>query len=173
MSTYTVQIKKQNTIITFNANSNINYDNILWWELSKLVKILKKEFTSNEDLIQEIENNSGYFKMGTADHTDLVIDLDQNTMDKPMVPLYKFDEVNPANCCIALRKEGNNYFAIYDEDEQYLMNKVSFAKLALLNKDQVTLDEFIEIADFINTLTENDESDYVLNDQLVLRFNNI
>ncbi len=95
-------------------------------------------------------------------------------MNKPVVPLYKFDQVKPEECCVSLLRDGDDFYAIYDESEEsILMRKVSFEKLDLLSKKEVTLDQFIEISDFINILTENDESDYVLNNQLVLRFNNI
>ena len=172
MSNYTVKIIKNNqTIITLAANQNIDYDNYLWWQLSKLVKVLKNGFTSKEDLVSKIEKNVEHFQPSKeSDYSNLIIDLDNNEMDKPLVPLYRFEDVNQNNCCIDLLKEDNQYFAVYEDGSKYQMQNVNF-DCVLLNKEKVTLDEFIKVADFIDSLVIEDETDYVLNNQLVMRFN--
>ena len=174
MSKYTIQIKTNiQNICTLAANENINYDNILWWQLNVLALTLKDKLFSHQDLLKRIEAACPYFKgIDSADHYDIVINLDTNTMNKPNVPLYRFDEVNQKECGIDLLIEVDNYFAVYEDGQKLPMKKVEF-DVDLLRKEIVTIDEFIEISGFIDELTKEDESDFILNNQLVLRFNNI
>lgn len=172
MNNYIIRIiKNQKPFITLCADSNVNYDNCIWWQLSKLVKLLKTSQANKDELLNEIREHIEYFHFCTeVAHIDLTINLDTNTMDKPLVPLYRFDDVKQAVCCIDLLEENEQYFAVYEDGSKYLMKNVNY-NYDLLSASKVTLDEFISIADFIDSLVAGDETDYILNGEKVMRFN--
>ncbi len=172
MNTYIIKIiKNQKTFMTLCADNNVNYDNCIWWQLSKLVKLLQSSKLAKDELISEIEKNVEYFRCYVEiDHADLVINLDTNTMNKPSVPVYRFNEVKQETCCIDLLKENGQYFAVYEDGSKYQMKNVNY-NYDLLIANEVTLDEFISIADFIDSLVAGDETDYILNGEKVMRFN--
>ena len=173
MYEYQVTIKNNNKIIcTVGANS-IDYDNILWWQLAKLVRTVKKGFSSKEELLNKIENETEYFhRTRSNSKSNITIDLDKNTMNKPYFPLYQPEEVCPEVCCISLKTKNGKYYAVYEDECENEMPNVSFNKVNLLNKPVVTLDEFLTISEFVDSLVYTGENtDYVLNNELIIRFN--
>lgn len=175
MIPYIVNIIKNNKTISLKADSNIDYDNYLWACLNQLVKLLKEGFASSEELTNKLNEVSSYFSICKEDnYSNLVIDLDNNLMDMPSIAIYEFDEVNPNECCISLKIDDNKVYAVYEDGSTYLMQNVNFDDVNLLKKKQVSIDEFIKVSTFISSIIKTpDDSDFVLNNQLVIRFNNI
>ena len=169
----TIQIKKDNHIIcTLGSKNILGYDNFIWCQLGLLVNIINRGFKNVEDLFKEIEEKTYFVKMENEGEAELTLDLDNLTIDMPYFSIYKPSEVNKENCCIGLKKVDDEYYSIYEDDEEYLMNKVTFNDINLLNKKKVTLDEFSKIEEFVDGLIEEyNDTDFVLNNELIIRFN--
>lgn len=173
MYDYTIKIKKDNKIICAVGGHLISYDNILWWQLDKLVKIATSPFKTKRELLKRIESETEYFREAkTFYKKDPVLDLDNMTIDMPYFPLYKPEEVCPEDCCISLKIKDGKYYAVYEETDEYPMEYVEFDDVALLKKKRATLNEFQKVCDFVNTIIKSDETDFVLNNELIIRFNN-
>ena len=172
MYEYLISIKNNNKIICTVGANNLEYDNVLWWQLEKLIKIVKEGFNSKEDLLSRIENKCEYFhRTKTSKNCNVLIDLDKGIMNKPFFPVYKPEEVSKENCCIDLKIKDGKHYAVYEEEE-FPMEYISFKKPELLNKKEVTLDECLEITEFVSSLLNPSEiTDYVLNNESIIRFN--
>lgn len=175
MIPYIVKIIKNQQSITLSADGNIDYDNYLWSALYKLVKVLKEGFVSKEELSIKLSNDHSFFSLYEENsYSNLVIDLDHNLMDMPIIPIYEFNEVNPAECCIAIKNINDKFYAVYEDGSEYQMANVNFDDVSLLRKKQVTIDEFLKVSSFIASIIKTpDDSDFILNNELVMRFNNI
>ena len=174
MFDYTIKIKKDDKIIcVFGSKNMAGYDNVQWWQLDKLVSVVLSGFENNEGLVKKVEELTEYFHLADEAFEDsAVLDLDNNTITMPYFPVYKPEEVSPEMCCIKLRKDGDNYYAVYEDGEEYLMPKVEFDDVKLLKKQTATLSEFKKVCDFVNGLVdEYNDTDFVLNNELVIRFN--
>ena len=174
MFDHTIVIKKDNKILcAFGSKNMAGYDNVHWWVLEKLVGIISNGFTSVEALIKNIEETTVYLHPTTEPYGDSdVIDLDNNTLTMPYFPLYNPEEVSKENCCIDLRKEGDDYYSIYEDGEGFLMPHVQFDDVELLRKSVVSIDEFKKVANFVNGLIdEYNDTDFVLNNTFIIRFN--
>ena len=173
MYDYTIRIKKDNRTICAIGANHLQYDNVIWWQLAKLVKIVSGGFATVEQLAKMIEDGTEYFHQAAeyAD-SDPVLDLDSETIDMPWFPVYKQEEVCPEECCISLKIKDGKYYSVYEDGEEYLMNNVEFDDADLLKKRTVSLKEFKKVCDFVDRIIMNDETDFVLNKELIIRFNN-
>lgn len=171
---HTIQIKKDNKIIcAFGSKYMAGYDNVQWCQLDKLVEIVKKGFTNKEELVKNVEAGTEYFHYTEKAFDDnVILDLDNNTITVPYFPIYSPEEVSPEMCCINLRKDGDDYYSIYEDNEEYLMPKVEFSDVELLRKQVVSLSEFKKICNFVNSLiNQYNDTDFVLNNTWIIRFN--
>lgn len=172
MNDYTIKIIKNGKAICAFGGHNMNYDNVLWWQLSELLKILKEGFNSKKELVEKVEQETDYFREDNDyDETTPEIDLDNQTISLPFFPIYKLNEVSKENCCIDLEKNNDEFYAVYDEDEKYKLEKVLFRNLELLKKNRVSFEEFKLISSFVDELLSKGETDYLLNNKFVVRFN--
>ena len=174
MFDYTIKIKKDNKIIcVFGSKNMAGYDNVQWWQLDKLASVVLSGFENKDDLVKKVEESSEYLCLSNEVFDDsAVLDLDNNTITMPYFPVYKPEEVSPEVCCIKLRKDEDNYYAVYEDGEEYLMPKVEFDNVELLKKQTVTLSEFKKVCDFVNGLIdEYNDTDFVLNNTLIIRLN--
>ena len=102
----------------------------------------------------------------------LTIDLDANTVDMPLFPLYKFEEVEPDMCCISLKLKDGKYYSVYEDGEEYEMYYVTFDRVDLLKAKKLTIDEMMIVINFVNELVDKyNDTDFILNNELVIRFN--
>ena len=174
MNDYNLTIKKNNQVMCTVGGHNVNYDNYLWWQLEKLINIVESGFDSKEDLISKIESNTEYFRESDEEYEDNpVLDLDNMTIDMPVFPVYKQEEVSPEECCINLKTIDGELYADYGDDEVYLMDHVSFDDVSLLTKKNVSIEEFKKVCRFVSSIIEDDKTDFVLNESLIIRFNNM
>lgn len=171
MSYYTVKIiKNKQTLLLLAANDTICDDNFLWWKLGELVDLCQKGELSIKTISQKTEV---FFEIKDNDQfeCDVVVDLDNQTITKPFFPIYSFDEVNPETCCISLVKKGDKFYSKYDDGSEYEMKHVSFDCEDLLHKKIVSFSDFKKISEFVISITEGNETDFVLNNHCVIRFN--
>ena len=173
MFDYTIKIKKENKIVCAFGSKNMNSDNVQWWQLDKLVNIATNGFIDQADLIKKVEEGTEYFHFAEEPFDDsALLDLDNGTITMPYFPLYKPEEVCPEECCISLRKHGDDYYSVYEDGEEYIMPKVEFDEVNLLTKKVVTLAEFKKVCAFVNGLIdEYNDTDFVLNNEWIIRFN--
>lgn len=171
---YTIKIEKNNKVIcAFGSKNMAGYDNVQWWQLTKLVTILKNGFDGKDDLINKVEEGTDYFHNTENPYEDCeIIDLDNNTIDMPYFPLFDPSEVSHDECGIDLRIDGDKYYAVYEDGEEYEMPHVIFNRVDLLKAKKVSLDEFLLVAKFVNDLIDKyNDTDFVLNNELIIRFN--
>lgn len=170
---FVVSIKKDNKVFCKLGGKHTAYDDIMWWQLEKLVKILEEGFESKEDLVEKVESETEYLHLTCDEYdADCEIDLDNQTVVLPFIPLYRPEDVCKEECCIDLKVIDGKYYAVYDVDDEYPMTYVYFEKEELLDKKNVSMNEFKEITTFINNIiNEYNDTDFVLNDKFILRFN--
>ena len=169
----TIQIKKDNQIIcVLGSKYTLGYDNFIWVELFKLVNIVKEGFNSVSELINRIESNTRFVNMEGASDAELALDLDSSTIDMPLFPIYKPGEVNKENCCIDLKIKDGKYYSVYEDDEEYEMEYVTFDGEELLFTKNASIDNFLKVANFvIELINKYNDTDYVLNNKYIIRFN--
>lgn len=168
---YIISIKKENKIICALGLRKADSDNFVFDQLGELVRLVKAGFASKEELVNKANASTSFIEANEYNYCQGTLDLDNNTIGKPFFPVYEIDEVCPEECCISLRRDGDNYYAIYEDGIENLMEHVSFSDVGLLRKDIVTLDEFLKISNFVRELTKDGETDFVLNNKLIIRFN--
>lgn len=174
MFDYTIKIKKNNKIIcVFGSKHMAGYDNVQWWQLDKLVRIVKEGFIDKNDLISKIVEGTEYFSSSEESYEDSpIIDLDNDTIDMPYFPIFKPTEVCKEDCCIDLRIDGDKYYAVYGDGEEYEMPHITFNCVDLLKATKLSLDEFLIVSKFVIDLVEKyNDTDFVLNEELIIRFN--
>lgn len=171
MKDYTIAIKKNNEIICTVGGNNMDYDNVIWWQLSKLLEIVEKGFNSKDELASVIESETEYFELTDDANESAILDLDNKTISLPTFPLFNLEEVCPEECCISLKIKDDQYYAVYEDGQEYLMENVEFDDVKLLKKENVSLEEFKKISNFVDKLIINGETDYLLNHKHVIRFN--
>lgn len=174
MFDHTIVIKKDNKILcAFGSRNMACYDNVHWWVLKELVEIISNDFTSVKELIENVEIKTEYLHFTNEYYDDSdVVDLDNNTLTMPYFPLYKPEEVSMDECCIDLRRDGDNYYAIYEGGQEYLMPHVQFDDVELLRNKVLSIEKFKKVADFVLNLIEKyNDTDFVLNNTLIIRFN--
>ena len=170
---YVLNVYKNEEFLFAIGGNHMYYDNVIWWQLEELIKVVKSNVKAKEDLIKEINENAGYFRyvLNEVQVDEPSIDIEKEVIDMPYVPLFQFNEVCIADCCIDLVKKEDGYYAEYDDNEQYKMEYVEFDE-NLLRKDKVTFEEFLKISNFINSIQDLDnDTDFILNNNLVLRLN--
>ncbi len=168
----TIQIKKENKIIcVLSSRYVMGYDNFQWSELALLIEVASKGFNSKEELLSNLENaQSRFFEVDSDASEGLVLDLDDNSITLPNFPIYQLSEVNKENCCIDLAKRDGHYYAVY-ENEEIEMPNISFDKEYLLYKHKISFEEFDEINCLVDSLLGIGYSDYILNNNSVVRLN--
>ncbi len=171
MYDYIIKITKEKKIICALGLANADSDNYLYDQLDELVRIVKRGFENKEQLLSDVYKTTNFEEVKEFDCSNDVLDLDNHTIRKPFFPLYEINEVTPEECCISLRVNGKDYYSIYEDGSEYLMEHVAFDDVDLLRKEIVTLDEFLKISNFVKEITKDGETDFVLNDKLIIRFN--
>ena len=176
---YTLNIYNNGTYICTLGANHLYYDNWLWWKLSELIKTYENQEISKESLSKAFETIGFFYVIDEEDASKYAsdsIDFGKRTITLPDIPVYEFDEVED-NTPIKIIKRADKYFAKYEDfDEELPMNHVSFNRTDLFNKKVVTFDEFALIANFIITIQDEhpeNDTDFILNNTLVLRLNNI
>ena len=170
---YVLNVYQNEEFLFAIGGNNMNYDNYIWWQLEELIKVVRTNKGSKEELLKEIQKNAVYFRFvfDEFQEDEPIIDIDKETIDMPYVPLFQFDEVCKAECCIDLVKKEDGYYAEYEEGDLFKMENVEFDE-ELLRKTKVSFEEFLTISNFINSIQElENDTDFILNNSLVLRLN--
>ena len=175
MFDYIINIKKNGRIIcSFGSKNMVGYDNVQWWQLDKLVSICNFGFNDVKSLINQVESETEYFHFVKEPiSNDSTLDLDNETIEMPSFPIYKKEDANPNECCISLKEINGQIYADYGDEELYLMKHVSFDNVDLLMKRTVTLNEFKKVCNFVDALLSTEDTDFVLNNNYVIRLNNV
>lgn len=176
---YTLNIYNNGTYICTLGANHVNYDNFIWWKLSELIKAYENQEISKENLDKAFET-IGFFYVIDEDDAEKYatdyIDFAKKVISLPDVPLFDFDCVED-NTPIKVIKHNNQYFSLYEGDEQeYPMSNVEFEDMDLLFKKVVTFKEFDQIANFMMNIQDEhpeNDTDFILNNTYVLRLNNI
>ena len=174
MNDYTIKIRKNGKIICALGGENMNYDNVLWLELSKLLSIVKKGFQNKNELLDIVASQTDYLKETyTFDDTDGVIDLDLQTIDIPQISFFKLDEVSQNDCFIELEKKNGKYYAIYEGGEKFPVFDLLLDEPKLLTERTLTFNDFEKLSYLIETLVNIGENDVVVNNNYLLRLSYI
>ena len=168
----TIKIKKNNKIICILSSRYVmGADNFQWVELALLVEVASKGFKDKNQLLKNLKKvQSRFYEINNSNDDSLILDLDEGYITIPFFPIYEFKDVNKENCCIELAKKDNHYYAIY-EDEEVEMPEINYKNYNIFNKTKVTFSECKEINSFVNSLLETGYSDFVLNNERVIRLN--
>lgn len=167
---YILNVYAGNEFVCCLGGKHMNYDNVIWWQLSKVIKEYRGKKITKEELQNTIETVSEYFVV--LENVEAIkgepsIDLINETIEKPELSIYNFDEVTKESCDFSLVKENGKYWSQYDVEQLYPMENVSFNE-DLLNKKVVSFNELLEINEFVETLSDRE---YILNNNKVLVLN--
>ena len=168
---YVLNIYKENEFLFAIGGRHMNYDNVIWWQLGKLIKVVKngKEL-STEELIKNIQAEAEYF-VTVLDHPHdqgSVMDIAKETINVPHLQLYSFEDAIFYNCGRELVKENGVLMVKYEAcDEVFDVDYAEF-DLSLLQKEVLTFDEFNVIASFIDDLLHQDKVDVIINNEKYL-----
>ena len=173
---YVLNVYFKDEFICSLGGKNMNYDNVIWYELSDLIDSYKDKNITREFMVETISKISDYFNVldnENAIENEPAIDFTNQTLDKPMFMIYEFDEVSSFECGFDLIKKDDAYFTKYDEE--FVLPIISITgDEELLNKKKVSFDELMEIVNFVNDIysekTDYDK-DFILNNNKVLVLN--
>ena len=176
---YILNVYEDDKFLFAIGGSHMNYDNVIWWQLEELISVVEnyKDY-SKDELIKEITARASYFKLikcGENEYKDEPkIDIGKRIIEKPYVPIFNnFDEVCEETPINKIIKKEDGYYSEYDVGDQYKMSHVEF-DTSLLYSTIVTFEEFLKIAKFIISIQDlENDTDFILNNSLVLRLNSI
>ena len=172
---YVLNVYKNEEFLFAIGGKHMNYDNVIWWQLEELLKVVKSNKGSKEELLKEIQSKATYFRFvfDKVYEGEPSIDIEREVIDMPYMPLYEFEEVDGIDCIIKLVKKEDGYYAEYDDGEQFKMEYVEFEE-ELLRKERVSFEEFLKVSNFMNSIQDlENDTDFILNNKLVLRLNSI
>lgn len=152
------------------GGKHMNYDNVIWWQLDKVINIVESGCYSKEQLIDSIVNNTEYFKIILNEECSFgdKLDITNKTIVKPCLQLFALDEVNYKNCSRELLKIDNKYFIkIEDDDDMYDVCHKEF-DIRLLMKKEISFEEYKIISKFIDDLLNEYQNDIIINNELFL-----
>lgn len=160
-------------IMTLAARHCADYDNVVWYEVKKLIDTLKNKEITKENILSFINNNETYFKECTDDcyTRKEKIDFKNQTITIPTKPIYSIDEFNDVWEGFAqLVEVDNKLYVKYDDEEVYPLKNITFEDESLLLKDVITFDEFNILYEFYDKLQDED-NEYLLNNHKIIKFN--
>lgn len=160
-------------IMTLGARHCAGYDNVVWFEVKKLIDSLKNKEISKENILKFINNEETYFHECDGDGyiNKEKIDFLNNTITTPTKPIYSIEEFNEVWEGFAKLVEVDNKLYIkYDEEELFPLKSVQFENESLLFKDVVSFDEFEILYDFYWNLQDVD-NEFLLNNKKIIKFN--
>ena len=170
---YILNVYKNGKFLFAIGGKHMAYDNVIWWQLEELVKVVKEYKGSNIELLKEIQSNAVYFAfvLDEVYEGEPIIDVEKQIIDMPYVPLYEFEEVNGVDCPIKLVEKEDGYYGDYEDGDLYKMEYVEFDE-ELFRKGRVSFEEFLKVADFMNSIQDlENDTDFILNNKKVLRLN--
>ena len=172
---YILNVYKDGEFLFAVGGNYMDYDNVIWWQLEELVKVVRSNNSSKEKLLEDIQDKAFYFKyvLNEVEEHSPSIDIKKEFIDMHWMPIYEFEDVCQDECCIDLVKIDDKYFAKYCDDNLYPMPNVEFDE-KLLRKTRVSFDEFLKISNFMNSIQDlENDTDFILNNSKVLRLNSI
>lgn len=168
---YVLNVYKENEFLFAIGGKHMNYDNVIWWQLKELIKLINEAGeTSSEELLTKITNNSEYFKIVLDKEYEgqPILDLSNKTIGINNMNLYDFNEVTFNNCERELVWVNDELMIKYDgEDEPFDIKYIEF-DLELLMKETMTFGELLIVAEFINKNIVAENVDLIINNKKVL-----
>lgn len=167
---YILNIYKDEKFLYAIGGKNMNYDNVIWWQLSKLINVINKNpEVEPSKLLELIKEESEYLQI-VLDKPYLnepSLDLTNKTIEINHMNLYDFEDV-ALNFDKELVKMGDLYkIKYYGEDELFDVKYIE-SDLSLLEKTKLSFDELLTIANFIHELIDTNEVDYIINNKKAL-----
>ena len=159
---YVLNVYKDNNFIFGIAGSHMNYDNVLWWQLEKVINIVNNIKNENE-LVDCITKNTEYFNIVLDKEYigEPILNLTNKTIDIKNINVYDFKDVTYTNVGRDLKIINDEYYICYD-NELFLVDNVNFDEELLLKKT-LTFDEFFKVSTFFQDLQKDYETDFILN----------
>ena len=155
------------------CGSNMYYDNVIWWELSNLIKKFRGLRVTKKQLIDYVKRESFYFCICGLDYEEIKdnpnIDFVHQRIDNKKLMIEEFENVSDEFDVLLIKKD-NNYYVQYEDDSKYLLQRV-YCNQDLIDKKVLSFSEFLILSDFIDECLEINDYDYILNDNLFLRLN--
>lgn len=160
-------------IIKLGAKYCGGYDNVVWYELKKLIDALKNKEITKAIVLDYINSNETYFIECTDDsyiNSDK-IDFTNQLITTPTKPIYSKEEfIDVWDGYVELLDINGKYHTKYDDDCIYPLKEIEYADVDLLMKDELSFDEFDKIYQFYDYLQDIGEEFY-LNKSKFLKFN--
>lgn len=168
---YVLNIYRNEKFLFAIGGKHMNYDNIIWWQLGKLVNIIEEFGEENKEiLIDKIVNNTEYFKivLNKVQKCGCDLDVTNKTITVDHIQLYDLDEGKLEDFGRELKLIEGNYLVQYEGiDELFEVNHETF-DIELLGKKLLTFDELKVVDSFIDSLICNDKTDIILNNKKYL-----
>ena len=163
---YVLNVCKNKEFLFAIGGKHMNYDNVIWWQLEELIKVIEESNSLNtEELIKDIQGKSVYFTFVMNEPYDngMVLDIANKTITVDHLQLYDFDDVTKYNCGRELKLIDNKYFVEYDAFDEMLDVDYATFNLELLSKRIMSFEEFKKISSFIHSLLNYDKYDVIIN----------
>ena len=173
---YVLNVYRDNEFLFAIGGKHMNYDNIIWWQLEELMKVvIEYENLSKEHLVNKIKENTTYFRilLDKPQKYGCTLDITNKTITIDHVHIYDFDEATFYNCGRELRWIGNSYYVQYEGMDELFNVAYAEFDLELLTKEILTFDEMKNVAGFINNLISEDKTDVILNNEKYLLLSEI
>lgn len=168
---YVLNVYNGNEFLFAIGGKHMNYDNVIWWQLVELIKVVENSKCVNkEQLLKEIQEKAEYFKIVKDYEIEEAsnLNIQDNTITVNHLQIYDFNDVNLYNCGRELVKVNSEYFIKYEGcDELFDVENIDF-DITLLQKKVLTFNEVKEVASLIDGLLSLDKNDVIINNKKFL-----
>ena len=167
---YILNVYKDEKFLYAIGGKNMNYDNVIWWQLSKMISVINKNAEADPNTLLKLIREECEYLQIVLDKPYLnkpSLDLTNKTIEINHMNLYDFEDV-ALNFDKELVKIGELYkIKFKGEKEQFDIKYIEY-DLKLLEKTKLTFEELLTVSDFIHKLIDTNEVDYIINTQKAL-----
>ena len=167
---FALNIYKGNEFVVAIGGKHMSYDNVIWWQLDKVINIIESSFLTKEELIELIINNTEYFDIILDEECTFgnKLDITNKTIVKPCLQLFDLNEVCYKNCSRELMKIDNRYFIKIDGDNDIYDIYHKDFDISLLTKEEISFEEYKIISKFIDDSLNECQTDIIINNEIFL-----
>lgn len=175
MSYYNFEITNGNKEILMLSAHEPFYDNVIYWQLAKLIDVLEQGVEDERMLVSRVYSNTDYFILSSDDFDpEVIIDLKAKTVTNPStIYLYKNIEELSKDYLnnVIYREEDGKVYAKWDGEDEYEIKKVSINDETLFTKKVLSFEEIKILDTFIAYLIDIGEIEYLLPSGSIIRLN--